>query len=121
MPLTSRDSGAFAGTGVRFAFLVPNSLLRQIKQLALDRETAVSELVRSWIDTGLAHGFDEQPQLPMTFDGPMRQYPVNVPSTVRLAIQARCDETDLSGAQLLRRWLVHGLARERYDGDRSPV
>lgn len=121
MPVKSSRTGALAGTGVRFAFLVPNTLMRQIKQLALDRDTTVSELVRAWIDTGLAHGFDEQPQLPMAFDGPMRQYPINVPPSVRHAIQERCDETDLSGAQLMRRWLVHGLAGERFAGDRSTL
>lgn len=115
------STGAIDGAAVRFAFLVPNSLLRQIKQLALDCDTTVSELVRSWIDVGLAHGFDEQPLRPMSYGGPMKQYPINVPSGVRAAIQRRCEESDLSGAQLLRRWLACGLARDGKRVERTAV
>ena len=121
MPVETPTCGAFGGAAVRFAFLVPNSLLREIKQLALDRDTTVSDLVRAWIDTGLANGFDDQQPRSMRFDGPMKQYPINVSPAVRAAIQHRCEASDLSGAQLMRRWMVCGLRRDRGAEVRTPA
>lgn len=101
---------------VRFAFQVPRPVLRAMKQAALDRDITVSELLRQWIEQGLAGCFDRaQPPVPSRRE-PMVQFPVNLPAETRTALRLRCEQEDLRAAQLIRRWIAQALAdceRER--------
>lgn len=106
-----------AANAVRFAFQVPKPVLRAMKQAALDRDLTVSELLRRWIEQGLAGCFDRaQPPVPSRRD-PMVQFPVNLPAETRTALRLRCEQEDLRAAQLIRRWIAQALAEE--DRDRT--
>jgi hypothetical protein len=94
---------------VRFAFMVPTLLMREVKQIALDREATVADMVREWIALGLDRRFDQHELISIPSDGRMTQYPICLPVAVRRAIQDLCDKVDMSGAQLMRRWMAQGV------------
>jgi hypothetical protein len=105
---------------VRFAFMVPTLLMREVKQIALDREATVADMVREWITLGLERRFDQNELVSIPSDGRMTQYPICLPVAVRRAIQDLCVKVDMSGAQLLRRWMAQGVL-ESHRANGSPV
>lgn len=98
---------------VRFAFQIQRSLLREVKQLALDLDTTTSDLVRAWIATAIEGGFDNLPPPHVSKAGRMSQFPVNLTVETRAALRTMSADEDLSCAQLMRRLIVQGLSRAR--------
>ena len=97
--------------GVRFAFQLPRTMLRAVKRAALDRDMTATDLVHEWVTVGLAGGYDDQRITLPPRELPMSQFPVTLTRPEREALQVRCVEEGMSGAQLVRRWVAHGLQR----------
>lgn len=96
-------------TAVRFAFQLPRATLRAVKRVALDRDMTATDLVHEWIAVGLAGGYDDQRACLPPRQEPISQFPVTLTHQERQALHARCVEEGMSGAQLVRRWVAHGL------------
>ncbi|MEZ5265292.1 MAG: hypothetical protein R2755_26735 [Acidimicrobiales bacterium] len=115
----SDDHGLETPTGaageVRYAFQLPRSTLRAVKQLALDRDVTASDLVRAWVEAGLAGAYDGERVPVPAWEGAISQFPVTIASETKAALQQRCAEEGLSGAQLVRRWVAHGLRQARIE------
>ncbi len=112
--------GSPAFQDVRFAFLIQRSLLREVKQLALDRDTTTSDLLRAWIATAIEGGFDDLPPAHVSKAGRLSQFPVNLSCETRATLRAMSIEEDLSCAQLMRRLIVQGLNCARSSAATTP-
>lgn len=124
MPVTGK--AAHAGRDeeaaeVRFAFQLPRTALHAIKKAALDRDIAATQLVREWITTGLAGGFDDRRVPQLSRGQPISQFPVALTPQERRALRDRCIEEDMSGAQLVRRWVACGLHCSQQAAPASPA
>lgn len=95
--------------GVRFAFQLPRTTLRAVKRAALDRDMTATDLVHEWVTVGLAGGYDDERVSLPPRERPMSQFPITLTRQEREALQSRCAEEGMSGAQLVRRWVAHGL------------
>ncbi len=113
------DSPLEVGAEVRYAFQLPRTTLRAIKQLALDRDQTASDLVRGWVEQGLAGGFDHERVPVNALTGPISQFPVTMSPATRAALQQRSSEEGLRVAQLVRRWVAHGLWEGRAEREQA--
>lgn len=96
---------------MRFAFLLPRTMLRSVKQLALDEDRTSSDLVRSWLELGLSGEFDLDPVMLPPRSGRLAQFPITLSPATREALRRQSEAEDASASQLARRWVAIGLAR----------